>query len=127
MSYLIDTHVLLWWMDNSNKLSQKEKDVISKSDNLILISSAVIWEIRIKESLGKLKIPSDFFSTVQKGGFQFLSIDAVHTNYLEKLPLHHRDPFDRILISQAILENLTIITHDAIFKKYEVSLLKSKK
>lgn len=61
------------------------------------------------------------------GGFQFLSIDAEHTNYLEKLPLYHRDPFDRILISQAILENLTIITHDAIFKKYEVSLLKSKK
>ena len=127
MSILLDTHVLLWWMDNSNKLSQKEKDVISKSDNLILISSAVIWEIRIKESLGKLKIPSDFFSIVQNCGFEFLSIDIQHANYLEKLPLYHRDPFDRILISQAILENLTIITHDTIFKKYDVRLLKSKK
>jgi PIN domain nuclease of toxin-antitoxin system len=84
----------------------------------------VIWEIRIKQALGKLEIPSNFYQVLKDQGFEMLSITADHADAARDLPLHHRDPFDRMIISQARLEGLSIVTHDKIFKKYDVSLLK---
>ncbi|MBU4316629.1 MAG: type II toxin-antitoxin system VapC family toxin [Proteobacteria bacterium] len=125
MNLLLDTHVLLWWLDESPSLSVKAREAIANSDNLVVLSAATLWEIRIKQSLDKLKIPPDFYSVVQQQKFDLLPITHKHAYGIGDFPYHHRDPFDRILISQAKIENLTIITHDAIFKKYPVPLLKT--
>jgi PIN domain nuclease of toxin-antitoxin system len=83
----------------------------------------VIWEIRIKQALGKLEIAPEFYNILKKQGFEFLSITPNHAYAVGELPMHHRDPFDRMIVAQAKLEGLTIITHDATFQKYGVSLL----
>ncbi len=123
MKLLLDTHILLWWLDDNPSLSEKDRESISSTDNLIILSAAVIWEIRIKQALGKLEIASHFFQTVQEQGFEMLSISPAHAYAVGDLPNHHRDPFDRILIAQAMLEKFTIVSHDAIFEKYDIPLL----
>lgn len=123
MNLLLDTHVLLWWLDDNRMLSRKGRDAISDPNNLIILSSIVIWEIRIKQALGKLEIPPDFFQVLKHQNFEFLSITAQHAYAVGDLPMHHRDPFDRMIIAQAKLEGLSVVTHDAEFKNYAVSLL----
>jgi len=125
MNLFLDTHVLLWWLDDDSSLSERARIAISNTDNLIVVSAAVIWEIRIKQALGKLKIVPDFFAVVKQQGFEMLSITSDHAYAVGDLPKYHRDPFDRILIAQAKLEGLTLVTHDAIFKKYEVPILQT--
>ena len=124
MNLFLDTHILLWWLDDNASLTMKAREAIEDTDNLIILSAAVIWEIRIKQALGKLKITPDFYDVVKEQGFERLSITFEHAYAVGELPNHHRDPFDRILIAQAMLEHLTIVTHDAVFKKYPVSILK---
>lgn len=116
-------HILLWWLDDNSALSAQARAAIADSDNLIILSAAVIWEIRIKQTIGKLDIPSDFYDVTKQQGFEIISITLDHAYAAGDLPLHHRDPFDRILIAQAKLEGFTIITHDAIFKKYQIPIL----
>ncbi len=84
---------------------------------------AVIWEIRIKQAIGKLKITPDFLSVFKQQGFDILSITADHAFKVGKLPMHHRDPFDRMPIAQAIEEGLTIVPYDRVFKKYKVPIM----
>lgn len=123
MKFLLDTHVLIWWLSNHPNLSQPTIDVISNPDNLIFVSAASAWEIAIKKSIGKLDAPDDLVQQLEKQNFQPLSIEINHALYISKLPLHHNDPFDRILIAQAIIENLKLITCDPKFDFYSVSLL----
>mgnify|MGYP001119816113 CR=1 FL=1 len=123
MNLLLDTHILLWWLDDSPDLSDAERRAIADPGNLIIISAAVIWEIRIKQALGKLEIPSNFYRVIKDQGFELLSITADHADAAGDLPLHHRDPFDRMIIAQAGLEGLRIITRDTVFKSYDVALL----
>lgn len=123
MNLLLDTHVLLWWLDDSPDLSTAGRDAISNPSNLIVLSSVVIWEIRIKQALGKLEITPDFFQILKHQGFEFLSITADHANAVGDLPMHHRDPFDRMIITQAKLDGFSVVTHDAIFKNYTVPIL----
>lgn len=123
MNLFLDTHILLWWLDDNHSLSKQARDAIATTDNLIFISVAVIWEIRIKQALGKLEIPPDFMIILKQQGFEILSITANHAYKVGDLPMHHRDPFDRLLITQAMEEGLTIMTHDRVFKKYGVPLL----
>ena len=123
MNLLLDTHILLWWLDDNPSLSERERESISNNDNLIILSAAVIWEIRIKQALGKLEIASNFYQVLQEQGFEMLSITPAHAYAVGDLPNHHRDPFDRILIAQAMVEDFTMVTHDGIFEKYEISLL----
>jgi len=123
MNLLLDTHILLWWLDDSPSLSKQARNAISDTDNLIILSAAVIWEIRIKQALEKLKIAKNFYEVIKEQGFEMLSITSDHAYAVGELPKHHRDPFDRMLIAQAKFENLTIVTHDAIFKKYQIPLL----
>ncbi|MFH0845093.1 MAG: type II toxin-antitoxin system VapC family toxin [Pseudomonadota bacterium] len=125
MKLFLDTHVLLWWLDGSPSLSEQARKSIENVDNLVILSAAVIWEIRIKQALGKLKIPPNFYDVVKQQGFEMLSITSEHANAVGNLPAHHRDPFDRILIAQAKLEGFTVVTHDAIFKKYQIPVLKA--
>ncbi len=123
MNIFLDTHVLLWWLDDSPLLSEKERSAIANSDNLVVLSSVVIWEIRIKQALGKLVITPKFYDVIKNEGFEMLSITPDHAYAVGELPMHHRDPFDRMIVAQARLEGLTVATHDAVFKKYGVSVL----
>lgn len=124
MNLLIDTHVLLWWLDDSLELSEAGRTAISDPGNLIVLSAVVVWEIRINQALGKLEIPPSFFRVVQNQGFELLSITADHAYAVGDLPMHHRDPFDRMIIAQAQLEGLTVATRDTAFKKYDIPVLR---
>lgn len=124
MNLLLDTHVLLWWLDDNSGLSRAVKRQIASRENLVFLSAAVIWEIRIKEALGKLDIPPDFQAILDRQPFEKLPIKIEHAHAVKNLAPHHRDPFDRLLIAQAVMEGLTIATHDPIFEKYAVPLLR---
>ena len=123
MKLFLDTHILLWWLDDNPSLSERARNAIADTDNLIILSAAVIWEIRIKQALGKLKIASNFYDVIKDQGFELLSITSDHAYAVGDLPKHHRDPFDRILIAQAMVEGFTIVTHDAVFNKYRIPVL----
>ena len=123
MNLLLDTHVLLWWLNDSPELSETARTAISEPDNLVVLSSVVIWEIRIKQALGKLEIDPDFYTVIKNQRFDKLSITSDHAYAVGDLPMHHRDPFDRMIIAQAIIEGLSVITHDSIFKKYDIPVL----
>jgi PIN domain nuclease of toxin-antitoxin system len=125
MNIFLDTHVLVWWPDDSPSLSEKVRDAVSDSENLVILSSVVIWEIRIKQALGKLVISPKFYDVIKNEGFEFLSITPDHAYAVGELPMHHRDPFNRMIIAQAQLEGLTIATHDAVFQKYGIAVLDS--
>ena len=124
MKYLIDTHILLWMASEPKKLSRKIRDLISHEENEIYFSVAGIWELAIKISLGKLSIGINLEDFIQiqilDNGIFLLPIKKEHIFPLIRLPFHHRDPFDRLLISQAQTENLTILSADKIFKTYKV-------
>ncbi|MGM0759902.1 MAG: type II toxin-antitoxin system VapC family toxin [Thermodesulfobacteriota bacterium] len=122
MNLFLDTHVLLWWLDDSPTLLDTERNAIADPDNLIVVSAAVIWEMRIKQVLGKLEIPTNFYPVIKDQGFELLSVTADHAYAAGGLPIHHRDPFDRMIIAQARLEKLCIITRDNMFSKYDVSV-----
>lgn len=128
MQYLIDTHTFLWFVSNSKELSQPARTHIEDGNNTIFLSIASLWEISIKTALGKLSIKGSYdtvIDDVTDNSIEILPINFAHTVEQNRLPFHHRDPFDRILISQAIVENIDFITTDEIFDDYlEGSLLK---
>jgi PIN domain nuclease of toxin-antitoxin system len=119
---LLDTHAFLWWCDDSRELSRTARKTIS--DQECLVSLASLWEIAIKTSLGKLKLPSTFDRYVPEqillNGFSRLEIGFRHIAGCAVLPWHHRDPFDRLLISQAIEENLRVVSRDSMFEQYGI-------
>jgi PIN domain nuclease of toxin-antitoxin system len=120
MSYLLDTHTFIWWIEDNLNLSYQSKQIISNPNNLIFISAVNTWEITIKKSLGKLNVLGNLEEIILQCGFDVLPIAIKHTLFIESLDKHHDDPFDRLLISQAIIENLTIITRDEKIIKYKV-------
>lgn len=124
MQYLLDTHALIWWLANDSNLTPKAKREIANPSNLVFVSAASTWEIAIKKSIGKLESPDDLVQQIKKKKFKSLPINIEETLIVEKLPPHHQDPFDRILIAQAKFFNLTIITRDRQFNIYDVNLLK---
>jgi PIN domain nuclease of toxin-antitoxin system len=125
MNLLMDTHTLLWWLDDNPTLSKKARAAISDSKNSVFISAAVIWEIGIKQALGKLKIPGKFREVLEAQPFEMLDITAEHAHAIVSLPGHHRDPFDRMLIAQARVERFTIVTRDIHIMKYKVPVIKA--
>lgn len=121
MKYLLDTHSLLWYLEGSNLLSENSKNIIDFKSNNVLVSISSLWEISIKNSIGKLPllVPfEDIFSDILKNNFQILNIEFPHLIIQNTLPFHHKDPFDRILISQSIAEKIDIISVDTIIDKY---------
>ena len=125
MNILLDTHTLLWWLDDNPTLSKEARTAISESTNIVFISVAVIWEIRIKQSLGKLKIPKNFKEVLEAQAFEMLDITFEHAHKISLLADYHRDPFDRMLIAQAMVERFTIITRDNNIMKYKVPIIKA--
>lgn len=123
MNVMLDTHIVLWWLFDSTKLSKKSRSLISDSNNFIFVSVATGWEIAIKKSIGKLIAPDDFSKALQINGFQPISITLEHAELAGSLPHHHDDPFDRMIIAQSKIENLTLLSNDKLFKLYDINLL----
>lgn len=126
MKLLLDTHTFIWFINGDRSLSAKARKEILKPLNSKFISMASIWEMAIKVSLGKLRINYPFksvFNQIEINGFEILPIVFDHTLLVTQLEFHHRDPFDRILIAQAISENMTIISRDENFDNYQVEVI----
>lgn len=120
--FLLDTHVLLWWLDDSAELGPRCKELIADQRNQIYISAATTWEISIKKALGKLEAPDDIDSIVEDEGFSKLPISLYHGQLAGSLPMLHRDPFDRMLIAQAQAEGLILMTSDSNIGQYNLCL-----
>jgi PIN domain nuclease of toxin-antitoxin system len=122
VSLLLDTHVLLWLLAGEQRRFGPDT-LQALRDRAAVVSAATVWEIAIKRRLGKLQAPSNLVDTVAAAGLRLLSITAVHAEHVADLPDLHRDPFDRILVAQATVENLTIITADEAVGAYGVSVI----
>jgi PIN domain nuclease of toxin-antitoxin system len=124
---LLDTYAFLWWTEDSNELSRRARQAIADPANQCLLSLASCWEMAIKASLGRLKLPSSVERFVKthavKKRIELLPIDLGQLARVEKLPFHHRDPFDRLLVAQALELDLPIVTADRAFKKYGIRLV----
>lgn len=122
MNVLLDSHCLLWWLADL-PLSGLATAAVGDPLNDVFVSPATIWELEIKAALGKLTIDGDLVSAVEASGFAWLPISAEHARAAARLPQHHRDPFDRMLIAQALIEGCTVVSRDAVFQQYSVSLI----
>lgn len=119
MRLLLDTHILLWWLSDDRKLAKQAREIIANPDNDVLVSSASAWEISIKTALGRLEIElDDIEEAVVKSGFRALPIGFRHALTAGRLPAVHRDPFDRMLVAQASVEELRVVSHDRVFERY---------
>ena len=118
--YLLDTNILLWWFYSHPNLGSQAKDLIQNPENSIFVSAASVWEISIKMGKGNFAVPDNFTELLYDEGFTELNITHLHAMHVLELPLHHSDPFDRILISQALAEKLTLVSTDNKFSLYTV-------
>lgn len=126
MNLLLDTHTFIWFIEGDKNLSKRAKEKILDPSNIKFVSIASIWEIAVKISLGKLKINRPFeaiLTQIEDSGFEILPIAFEHTLVVSRLDFFHRDPFDRIIIAQALAENMTIISRDKNFENYGVNIL----
>jgi PIN domain nuclease of toxin-antitoxin system len=122
VSLLLDTHVVLWWLSDDSTLAEDIKKRLDIEPD-VYVSSATVWEVAIKQAIGKLIEPADLPERIRDSGFRQLPITAEHAIEAGRLPLIHRDPFDRMLVAQARRENLTVVTRDAEIQKYDVAVL----
>ena len=127
MNLLLDTHAFIWWLTDQSRLSARSLQALMNNDNTVTLSVASIWEMTIKLKIGKLSVVGDLKDIVQQqvqvNRIQLLAISSVHALKTLDLPLHHRDPFDRMLIAQALSEEMTLITTDASMTAYGVNVL----
>ena len=122
MRLLLDTHVFLWWRADGARLKRDVRKAIATAD-VVWISAACGWEVAIKQGLGKLRIKDSFASMVHDSEFDELPITLRHAERAGALPPHHADPFDRMLIAQALTEDATLVTHDRRFGSYDVPIV----
>jgi len=120
MTLLLDTHALLWWLDDPQHLSKAARKAITDGKNTVYVSAAVVWEIAIKRSLGKLDAPHDLEGAMASNRFLPLPVTIPHALAVEMLPGHHRDPFDRLLIAQAQYEGIKLVSRDSHVPLYGV-------
>ena len=123
MRLLLDTHILLWWLSDDAKLSPTLRSTIADGNNRVHFSAVSIAEISIKQSQGKLEAPDDLSSLLAEEGMTELALTARHAAALLHLPRHHRDPFDRMLVAQAQVEQLSLASADAAMRNYDVVIL----
>lgn len=122
MSLLLDTHIVLWWLADDPLLADEIKDRLDHEPD-VRVSAATVWEIAIKQALGKITAPSDLPERVRDSGFRELHIGLEHAMAAGRLPMIHRDPFDRMLVAQARCEDLTLVTRDPYCQQYDVQIL----
>ncbi|OWT79928.1 MULTISPECIES: type II toxin-antitoxin system VapC family toxin [unclassified Achromobacter] len=126
MNVLLDTHIALWAVQDNPSLTARAREIILSPDNKVHVSVASIWEIGIKFSAGRGEMPVSANQAVgyfRDAGFRILGVDAQHAIEVEKLPWHHKDPFDRLLVAQALTEPMRLLTHDALVARYSDTIL----
>lgn len=123
MRLLLDTHAAIWLIDDDQRLSGSARDAVTNRANHVLLSATVVWEIAIKRALGKLTVSDGYVSTMLGYEFVPLAITREHAEAVERLPHHHGDPFDRMLVAQAQVEGATIVSRDPRFRRYDVPVL----
>ena len=126
MNLLLDTHVALWAITDSPKLPKKARELIESPKSSVWISAASVWEIAIKHALGRGDMPvssQDAVRYFRESGYRFLPVEAEHAMAVEDLPAHHNDSFDRILVAQAIVEPMRLMTHDPVVARYSDTII----
>jgi PIN domain nuclease of toxin-antitoxin system len=124
VTLLLDTHLVLWWMSGeASRIGKKALAALGSDGIEPIVSAVTIWEAAIKRGLGKLESPDDLLSQLQGAGVELLPITARHADLVASLPLHHRDPFDRLLVAQAMLEGLPLVSDDAVLRRYDVEVV----
>jgi PIN domain nuclease of toxin-antitoxin system len=126
VNFLLDTHVALWAITDSPKLPKKARELIESPKSSVWISAATVWEIAIKHSLGRRDMPvssQDALRYFRESGYWFLSLEPEHAVAVEDLPAHHADPFDRMLVAQALVEPMRLITHDPMVARYSNTII----
>lgn len=126
MQLLLDTHIALWALMDDRRLGQQARDAIRDPSNAIYVSAASVWEIAIKHALGRSGIPfaaGDAIGYFERAGYQFVQITPDHAAAIERLPPLHTDPFDRMLVAQALMEPLRLVTHDKVLSRYSDTIL----
>jgi len=126
VNLLLDTHVFLWFVAGDQRLSANARRAMEAADAELFLSAASIWEMAIKSSLGRLTLPlplDEYIAEKLTQGFRVLPVDWAHTAAVEKMPFHHRDPFDRLLIAQATAEDLPLVSADPELRAYKVKLI----
>jgi PIN domain nuclease of toxin-antitoxin system len=127
MRLLLDTHAFLWFIEGSPNLSGVARDAIENRENQRFLSIASLWEIAIKVSVGKLELGMTLTELVERevygNAIEIIKIRSEHLDHLAKLPFHHKDPFDRLMISQSLVESLPMVTRDSVFELYPVQML----
>jgi PIN domain nuclease of toxin-antitoxin system len=127
MRVLLDTHAFLWWITDAPELSPRARSLIADSDNRVYVSAASGWEIAIKAQIGKLVVPENpqqfIAEQIVANSFAVLPIRMEHALHILDLPMHHRDPFDRLLMAQSRVEGMPILTADSVFADYDVDVV----
>ena len=123
MRLLLNTHAVIWWMADAPELSDRARSAIAERSNEVMVSIASLWEIVIKRALGKLEFPEDVETTLAVEGFGLLPIGLGHLRALESLPALHRDPFDRMLVAQALVDGFVMVSGDPAVARYGAPIL----
>ena len=123
MRLLLDTHALLWWLDDDPRLGRPAREAIANPSSVAVVSAASVWEIAIKQALGRLDPPEPLQISLERERFDELPITHAHALRAGALPPHHKDPFDRMLVAQAELQGLTIVSRDPSLAPYGVAIL----
>jgi PIN domain nuclease of toxin-antitoxin system len=123
LKLLLDTHAALWFLGGDARLGDSAKRQLTDDTNQVLLSAAVVWEVAIKRSLGKLVVPEKYVSLLLGAGVQALPVTVEHAAAVEALPRHHRDPFDRMLVAQASVEGAALVSRDDALRPYGVTLV----
>lgn len=126
MTIVLDTHTFLWFMAGDPRLTRRARRAIDTAGQGWCLSVASVWEMAIKSSLGRLALPAPaevYVAEKVQSGLRVLAIEWSHAAAVERLPFHHHDPFDRLIVAQAQLESLTVVTKDLIFRKYDVNVV----
>ncbi|MBC8497203.1 MAG: type II toxin-antitoxin system VapC family toxin [Anaerolineales bacterium] len=127
MNYLLDTHTFLWWITDDERLSKISRDLIAEGQNRLFLSAISGLEIAIKAQIGRLELPSNPIDFIQEqvatNAFMNLPLQLKHTLHVYTLPMHHRDPFDRVLVAQSQIENMPILSADPILRRYPVEII----
>ena len=123
MKLLLDTHAALWFLSGDERLGPSATRHLTDDSNRVLLSAAVVWEVAIKRSLGKLVVPPEYLSLLLGAGVQALPVSVEHAAAVETLPWHHRDPFDRMLVAQASIEGAALVSRDDALRSYGVTVI----
>jgi PIN domain nuclease of toxin-antitoxin system len=123
LKLLLDTHVVLWWTHDAQRLSDAAQEALVDERHDIVLSAVLAWEIAVKRALGKLKVRSGLISELIRDGARELAVTVAHADAVEALPAHHRDPFDRMLIAQARVEGAILVSADTVFRSYDIPLI----